>query len=127
MTKFDYEATDLSYQVEVTFPRLLEYGEQLTAQNIAGYWGSIPYVTQEGIYSVEWKNKWRGESSKSVMIIDVDFTKSASDDIGGRDVLELLAGYLENGTAIRVKSPWTGTKKWEGLELEPTLIRTDFL
>lgn len=127
MTKFDYEATDLSYQVEVTFPRLLEYGEQLTAQNIAGYWGSIPYVTQEGIYSVEWKNRWRGESSKSVMVIDVDFTKSASDDIGGRDVLELLAGYLENGTAVRVKAPYTGTKKWEGLGLEPTLIRTDFL
>ena len=127
MTKFDYEATDLSYQVEVTFPRTLDYGEQLTAQNIAGYWGSIPYVTQEGVDSVEWKNRWRGEFPKSVMLIHIDFTKSASDDIGGRDVLELLADYLENGTAVRVRAPYSGTKKWEGLELEPTLIRTDFL
>jgi hypothetical protein len=127
MTKFDYEATDLSYKVEVTFPRVLEYKEQLTAQNIASYWGNIPYVTTEGIYDVEWKNKWRGEFPKSVMTISIDFTKSASDDIGGRDVLELLAGYLENGTAVRVKAPYSGTRKWEGLDLEPTLIRTDFL
>lgn len=125
--KIIYDATDLSYQVEVRFPRLLKGNERLMAENIAKYWGNIPYVTTEGVYNVEWKNKRRGELSNSVMILDIDFTKSASDDIGGRDVLELLAEYLENGTAVRVKAPYTGTKKWEGLELEPTSIRTDFL
>ncbi len=97
------------YSVLVTFSRELSYEEKNRAQDIAEYWGSIPYCGEN--FGCAW--------SLYVLEISQDITKSTSDDWGSRNVLELLLDYLQNGTPVRTSnragSKTKGTQAINGL------------
>ncbi len=83
------------YNVLIIFNRFLTHKEQDQIENIVKYWGAIPYCGEYlgGI----WYNHY-------TLDISQDITKSTSDDWGGRNVLELLLDYLQNGTPIRTSN-----------------------
>lgn len=99
------------YEVRVTFNRSLSYNEKLQVGNVIEYWGSIPYCGE--YLGIEWLNN-------HVALVSQDITKSASDDWGCRNVLELLLEYLQNGTPIRTTNKsgvnTKGTRAVNGLK-----------
>lgn len=103
----DYANSVLGYEVEVVFPRFLRPDEQEQVEGIINYWSAIPYVSSEGNYGIEWARS----VGKYKAIISIDFTKTASDDIGAREVLEKLGDWIWHGTPIRKKNG----RKWEGV------------
>lgn len=115
-TKVWYDAVGLSYQTEIIFPRVLGYKEKLEVENIINYWSHIPYVSIEGNYGMEWKKVRKN----SIAVIEIDFTKSASDDYGAREILEKLADWVENGTPVKKDN----TQKYKGV-IKPLIVRAD--
>ena len=116
----EYDAKKLTYKVEVVFPYTLTDSKKELAEEIIKYWGRIPYVSVEGIYSIQWVNRWQGYNKKSIVYISVDFTKSASDDYLMREPLEKLGEWLFKGTPRRKD----GTQKHKGLYVEIISVRT---
>jgi len=106
----DYSCSMLGYEVEVVLPRLLSTNEETEVNGIIEYWSHLPYVSVEGNYGIEWK-KYKNKDRQKV-IISIDFTKSASDDYGARQILELLGEYIMNGTPYRKR---TKDQKWRGV------------
>ena len=117
---YDAEDNDLGYAVDIMFPKILDADERIAVEGVARYWGNIPYVTYEGIYGTEWFEY--PDLKQSKIRIQVDFTKSASDDIGFREVLEKLADWVENGTPARKDK----TQKELGVGIKPIAVRTSF-
>lgn len=115
-TKVWYDAIDLSYEVQIIFPKLLDSVQKERVENIITYWSHIPYVTTEGHYGIEWDMP----RENSVALISIDFTKSASDDYGAREILEKLADWVENGTPVKADR----TQKYEGV-MRPMIVRAD--
>ena len=103
----EYENPELNYEVEVVFSRHLNLYEQEQVENIINYWSALPFVSVEGNNGIKWLN-----NNNHRVIINIDFTKSASDDISNRKVLEQLGEWIWQGTPIRKR---TGDKKWEGV------------
>ena len=120
--KINYGAKNrnLSYAVDILFHRILTVNERIAVEGVARYWGNIPYVTVEGIYGTEWITSH--DVNQCRIRIQVDFTKSASDDIGGREVLEKLADWVTNGTPLRRDN----TRKEAGVGIQPISVRTSF-
>lgn len=116
-TQINYHAKHLSYQVEVIFPRVLSRNEEISIENIINYWSAIPYVSVEGNYGMSWGKKY----NMSFILIEIDFTKSASDDYISREVLEKLAEWIRNGTPERRDR----TRKHESLGIKPVAVRAD--
>jgi len=115
-TFISYEEADLSYQTQIIFPRLLTINEAETVESIIEYWSHIPYVSVEGHYGVEWLRL----PKNSAVVINIDFTKSASDDYLGREILEKLAEWMTEGTPIRKDN----TRKYDGV-VKPLVVRAD--
>jgi len=115
-TKVWYDAVGLSYQTEIIFPEILSQSEMEQVDNIITYWSHIPYVSVEGNYGIGWKIV----RDNSIAIIEIDFTKSASDDYGAREILEKLADWVENGTPVKADR----TQKYEGV-MRPLIVRAD--
>jgi hypothetical protein len=113
-TIIDYDDQRLSYQVRVDFPRGLKRNEQELVEGIINYWSALPFVSVEGNYGIDWP-------FVNVAIIDIDFTKSASDDYMSHEILEKLAEWIWQGTPIRKT---TKDRKWEGV-IKPTKISAD--
>ncbi len=117
---YDAKNKNLGYAVDILFPKVLNNKERDAVEGVARYWGNIPYVTVEGIYGTEWF--YYKDAKECKIRIQVDFTKSASDDIGGREVLEKLAEWVTNGTPKRRDN----TSKEEGVGIQPISVRTSF-
>lgn len=115
-TLIDYEATDLSYQTQIIFPRVLSLDEKEQVENIINYWSKIPYVSVEGNYGIEWARI----KNNSIVTVDIDFTKSASDDYMAREILEQLAEWIWQGTQIRRDN----TRAVDGV-IKPLAVRAD--
>lgn len=81
------------YRVRVVFS---EKVSKDAVEAVIEYWASIPYVGE--FLGVDWE---RGDSGNPIAVIHVDTTKSTSDDIGGRRILELLNQFLKEGTPQR--------------------------
>ena len=96
-TEIDYDAEDLGYRTEIIFPKLLDIVQKEEVENIIEYWSNIPYVTTEGNYGTE----WFVVRDNTVVLINIDFTKSASDDYMAREILEKLADWVTFGTPKR--------------------------
>lgn len=117
---YDAKNKNLSYAVDILFPKVLDADERIAVEGVARYWGNIPYVTYEGIYGTKWFEY--SDLKQSKIRISVDFTKSASDDIGYREVLEKLADWVENGTPVRKDK----TQKELGVGIQPIAVKTSF-
>lgn len=115
-TIIEYDNTDLSYQTEIVFPRILALEEKEQVENIINYWSHIPYVSVEGNYGMEWKTI----NGRNAIKIEIDFTKSASDDYGAREILEKLAEWVWKGTPVRTDH----TQKHESV-IKPLMVRAD--
>lgn len=113
-TIIDYHASNLEYLVQVVFPHNISNAVKKKVEAIINYWGHIAYVSTEGVMGITWPLNY-------MAIIDIDFTKSASDDYLYREPLELLAEFIENGTPMR--SQRNMTRKHEGV-VRPTYVRT---
>jgi hypothetical protein len=113
-TEIDYDADHLAYKTQVCFPRLLSKDEKEVVENIIDYWSAIPFVSAEGNYGIEWTRKAR----QSFATIDIDFTKSTSDDYGAREILEKLAEWIWHGTPVKRDN----TRTIEGVE-KPVSVR----
>jgi len=115
-TEILYDVDFLSYQTEIWFPRALDHKEREAVEGIINYWSAIPYVSVEGNYGII----WGGAQNLSRCVIDIDFTKSASDDYIAREILEKLADWIENGTPVKRDH----TQKHKGV-IKPTRIAAD--
>jgi hypothetical protein len=115
-TIIQYDNTELSYQTQIVFPRILNLDEKEQVENIINYWSHIPYVSVEGNYGMEWKT----ENSRNAITIEIDFTKSASDDYGAREILEKLAEWVWKGTPVRTDN----SQKYESV-IKPLMVRAD--
>ena len=102
-TEIVYDVDYLSYATEIWFLRKLSHSEMEQVEGIINYWSSIPYVSTEGNYGIEWATR----NGMSRCLINIDFTKSSSDDYGARNILELLAEWVENGTPERKTKHYT--------------------
>ena len=106
----DYDDPTLGYEVAVKFSRFLIFNEREQIEDIIHYWSSIPYVSTEGHYGIRWILT---ENNTHELICNIDFTKSASDDIGAYNVLEKLGEWIWHGTPIRKKNG----RKFEGVAI----------
>ena len=113
-TEILYDSDLLAYATEVVFPGSLTNAETKDVENIINYWSSIPYVSVEGNYGIQW------DKNLKKCMISIDFTKSASDDYVARGILEKLADWLENGTPVKKD----GTRKYVGV-IRPLKISAD--
>lgn len=116
-TEIDYDVALLSYQVEVLFPRVLNRDEQINVEDIINYWSAIPYVSTEGNDGMSW-GRTKG---LNFVKIEIDLTKSASDDYRSREILEKLAEWIWKGTPERRDR----TRKHESLGIKPLAVRAD--
>lgn len=95
---------DYYQSVTVKFRRKLSDSEINQVKNIINYWGNIGYVGE--VLSIDFVNP-------SYVNIDVDGTKTTSDDMYQRKPLELLNEFITNGTPIRKTK--NNTRAYEGL------------
>ena len=112
----DYSNPNLGYEVAVVFPRMLQTDECDQVNNIIDYWSALPFVSVEGNYGVTWIQT----KKKSIAMINIDFTKSASDDYGAREILEQLGEFIWKGTPMRKR---TKDRKWEGV-IRPISVKS---
>lgn len=113
-TKIEYNDSTLWYETMVYFPRFLSSSEMETVNNIINYWSALPFVSTEGNNGV----KWGINKNSHCVTIDIDFTKSASDDYTSHEILEKLGEWIWHGTPLRKK---TKDRKYEGV-LQPTRV-----
>lgn len=95
---------DYYQSVKIKFKRKLSESEMDQVKNIVSYWGNISYVGE--VLSINFVNS-------SYLNVDVDGTKTTSDDMYQRKPLELLNEFITNGTPIRKTK--NNTRAYEGL------------
>ena len=81
-----------SVEIKFANKRSVSHNSIENAESIVMYWAAIPYVGE--FLTMKWVGNF-------TLLVNVDTTKSTSDDIGARNILELLYNYLENGTPLR--------------------------
>ncbi|MFA6570177.1 MAG: hypothetical protein WCT77_02970 [Bacteroidota bacterium] len=115
-TEIDYDNQNLNYQVRVDFPRLLSLNERKQVEDVINYWSKLPFVSVEGNDGIQWIT-----NIGNYAIIDIDLTKSASDDYMAHEILEKLAEWIWQGTPLRKK---THDRKYDGV-IKPLKVSAD--